>query len=526
MTTYYAEYVAGCDCLPCNNYIADLRADGIHSLAQLDQMHSYIDHLVAENQIVKGDETYASLIRLCVAFTQSSEYKGEYYTPSASPPPPPPSNPWKDSSHFGTAATQKVRGLKALVTISQYVGTSVSHLDTWSFISAKDVVAEPFLANQPGAQFRTLNYPLFLRPCPVTPRHGFVDSRLIHRAEEMVHIAEEAIAADPDAELLITPFIQSDHSAVLTPTTFSYGKGHDGATSGKSTTVYGPGITASVLDWIKLESTITGDDVPYIEMVGQNLSMVQSRGGPSLESVQDYVPADITVTEVLTATADTDLLVWEKAIANAQPGTVVYADGLSLASHFCVHAVVNKVPVLTTFRPRVTDLIKKTNVPVWKSGDWRRLAKFMTEADRVMAHTGVDAGWARLAVSALHCAGTPAPATDAQLRMLAYGAVSVLKCIGSTCMGEARHLKGSSEERSHSARSIRLSAPPSRTVQRSVDDKGYSRNAFYARGAMISLESWKYVLRAIGPIYRHRDWEGGYGGKKWARSTQERSALL
>lgn len=419
----------------------------------------------------------------------------------------PPKSVWRYKSVFRTAKTQKVRGLSAISSSVSYLGGK-TNMSSWKFASAQDVLDTP-------ASVDDLTYPFFLRPCPVTPRHGFVDSRIVHTPEEVLSVAVKAVKADPDAELLYTPFIEAEYSAVLTPTTFSLGAGHDGATSGKSNTVYGPKVSPTWLTSIMAKATISAPDVPYWEIVGEDMQFVQVRGGPPLECVVDYVPEDVVVKKVLVATADTDLLQWEKDIASAEAGTVVYADGLSLASHFCVHAVVHKVPVITSYKPRVSHLVKATDVPRWTSQDWRRLARYLTEADRVIAGIGLSETVASIGVAALHLAGTPAPASNAQLRMLAYGAAGALKCIGAACMGEARHVSGSAT-RPDSASRRNKSVAPVAVVERAGRIQGGGRNQYYAKGGQASLESYKHTLLCLSPVYRHMNWSSSYGGNAWA----------
>src|SRR5207237_6510131 len=76
---------------------------------------------------------------------------------------------------------------------------------------------------------------LFARPCPVRPRHGFVDSRKVKAFDpDVINLLKESWAEDPDAELLLTPYIPAEFSGVWRPGLLVLGPGHDGATSGHS----------------------------------------------------------------------------------------------------------------------------------------------------------------------------------------------------------------------------------------------------------------------------------------------------
>jgi hypothetical protein len=415
------------------------------------------------------------------------------------------------SGDFAKSRTQKVRGLNATGAWRQpYRTTPSSSVCEWRYASARAVVQSPGMAFTVTHGFE---FPVFARPCPTVPRHGFVDSKLVHNAEELVRMCCDIVLVEPEGEVLLTPFIEGKHSAVVTPTTMSVGAGHEGATSGQSTTLYGPGMGNQ--SHVMHLATIQAPDVPYFELVMDNegeFNCVQVRGGPAQSAVIDYVPKDVTVKQVLVATEGTDLLQWEKDIANATTGTVVYAEGLSLASHFCVHAVVHGVPVLTSKRPHVADFIEATGVPVWSSADWRSLAKKITHFDKLLAAR--EEAQAITAVMALHMAGTPCPATEPQLNLLALGAVTAVKCMAAAVLGEARHVYHNSYDK-YTPRDYNKQRPPSRIIGHGTGGGSGMRGHMYRMGHTMSIDTCAEVAFALGPIYRHRRWDRAFGGPKW-----------
>ena len=75
---------------------------------------------------------------------------------------------------------------------------------------------------------------MFARPCPVRPRHGFVESRLVHNRAQLLGVWKEATQEDPEAEVILMPFLKAKGNAVVTAKMIAIGPGHDGATAGKN----------------------------------------------------------------------------------------------------------------------------------------------------------------------------------------------------------------------------------------------------------------------------------------------------
>ena len=468
--------------------------------------------------------------------------------------------PWlrcRDDAIRSRAKSQKIRGLLAADHVREKLSHSVSlpH-NNWYFVSAKAVIEThatlhgaydnnakmlSMELSRLGSRYllpyfdplspytvteRDINYNnIFIRPCPVRPRHGFVDSRRVRNWRDMVKIAQETLDADPDGELLLTKFISADASAVLTPSTFSYGGGNDGATSGKSVTIYGPSPALGMIAHINELASIDHGDVPYVELVYDRRDygpkLVQVRGGPEQSGSVDFIPRETVVKEVLTATEDMDLLVWEKVIAEAKAGTVVHAPDMSLASHFCVHAVIHDVPVLTSKVPVVGETLVKIDAPKWSAKDYRRLASAIRKADIYVNARNAKDGIARVAVAALHCAGAPSDLTEAQARFLALGAVATAKYIAAAIIGEARHASSVSRDYSPEKRSKRAVKACSERCER-----GAERNSFYSSSFDASIPALAHCLFALVPVFRDRQWDSSYGGNKWAAINAGARRLL
>ena len=189
-------------------------------------------------------------------------------------------------------------------------------------------------------------YPFFARPCPLVPRHGFVDSRIVNNEKEFHALVAEVVAtAEPVVEIICMPFITPLHSGILTPHALTFGPGHDGATSGAGArTVPAPANVDRFLNVFGMkaaqEAGIT--DTPFLEFVAtpEALEAVQLRNGPAVGFGNAYIPQDMTVEHIVKANGE-DLLEWEqKMIAlKGKSGVVIWHPGGALSTHFAVQAI-------------------------------------------------------------------------------------------------------------------------------------------------------------------------------------------
>lgn len=225
------------------------------------------------------------------------------------------------------------------------------------------------------AAAQSMGYPLFCRPCPITPRHGFVDSRVVKGPMDLAQVWHEAKAADKDAELILMPFIAATHSIVWRPGLLSVGPGHDGATAGHdSISVFLQADYSPLWQGYAQEAGVLATADPFIEAVATPSTetvLTQIRGGVKGAPTQpDWVPEACIVhtVEVIDPAHKADagaMLAWEeRAIeigkvnaerrAVGQTGrAVVYNPGGNLGDHWSVHAQLANIPVLTTFKPIV-----------------------------------------------------------------------------------------------------------------------------------------------------------------------------
>jgi hypothetical protein len=246
------------------------------------------------------------------------------------------------------AKTQKAKGIAALRTF----GPGLPEINTLDFklVTKGEDIAEGKFA-----------FPCFVRPCPLVPRHGFVDSRVANSLDEIKKIFKEARKADKSAELIVMPFIEADYNAVWTPGSLSIGPGNDGATAGKNSVAISvapkPEPRAELLE----AGGIT--DTAYFEFVALSgdIYATQIRNGPPIGSgAGDFIPKPVKVTDVIEASGD--LLVWEKKLQSGLPeGTVVYQKGGTRADHYSIHCIINNVPIVFSKKPEVGETLKPSD---------------------------------------------------------------------------------------------------------------------------------------------------------------------
>jgi hypothetical protein len=251
------------------------------------------------------------------------------------------------------AKTQKVKGLLALKNSTVW-SDEVPHFR----VITNDLELTNFL--KCGKGLRDVDYPIFARPCPITPRHGFVDSTVVNSNKELKALWVAARKVDPQAEMILMKPVDCVASAILTENKISVGPSNDGATSGKNTVNLPLSGLAVVSEYI---SNLAGvKDTAYIEALfpsdhdGQ--FAVQLRDGPACKTNGNQIPKTTKVKKIVTTSSCHDLLAWESLMAKAKAGTVVYHKGGSPLSHYSVHAILNDIPVIFDKPPKIGSVLK------------------------------------------------------------------------------------------------------------------------------------------------------------------------
>lgn len=334
-------------------------------------------------------------------------------------------------------------------------------------------------------------FPLFARPCPEKPRHGFVESRMVHDAQGLLDVFAEARNADPLAEVVCMPKLTGKVSCVANNAAVYFAEGHAGATSGTSKALVIPCNSAGLTDVVKryahpywrsmIERDITqGAFLELVEHEG-DMVCVQIRNGPADTRAADYwVPSGGQyIAEVLTLpNPNFDLLQWEKMVKDLGPYGAIWLPGHTLASHYAVHGVANNKAVFCTaeppevgshWLPPLNQVPKLNPMHYWqiegyvggydqvglapKPYDWdvygqaalEAMHESMAwEAPRFYSQHGENPSYHSqaqhicLAIAVLHAM----PHWGAEphlLRLRAFGAVAMAKYLSTACIGEARY---------------------------------------------------------------------------------------
>lgn len=346
---------------------------------------------------------------------------------------------------------------------------------------------------------RGWRFPLFARPCPTTPRHGFVDSRRVGSFSEVVTVILQTVAADPQGEVVLMPVVAADLSAVVTSAGIGIGPGNDGATAGVGSVNYTI-ATAKPSAALLTDARIDHADDAYFEVVlsGTDARLVQMRGGPQLgAAVGNYVPHGVYVLNVLKA--EGDALEWEAKMkqfgAAGSSETVVWHPGGWRGSHFAVHAILNKVPV-------VFDEIQPSRYSTLEPSDETKVPDYDSDAIAAGIAAGLAADLSKwsgrhtgspdlLGFAATCVHGAPSMRTGASAEMMGAGLAVLLRLSIAACIGEYRHKTSSG-----------LSSDRNAVYSDTLDRFDALTRKRFAR-AMTSFANEK--------------WSSAFGGAAWAR---------
>lgn len=336
--------------------------------------------------------------------------------------------------------TQKARGLE--------IGWTLSSMSGYGY---KVPPVAGVLPHMNADLLKEVVFPKFARPCPLVPRHGFVESRLVSSLEEVEALLKETHEHDKEGELILMDRLSGKHSAVMTATGVSWGMSNDGVTSGKGVNLHIPApsgkFDAMFLPFLGLPAN--ANQGVYAELVEDNgaVCVVQMRLGPKQ---QGQAPKRYTVglsnmiRHILRPESD-DLIVWDKKLNDPNnklrcAQTLIWLPGQTMASHFAVQGIANgynvsvekecPIEVLGVLRP-------DTSAPIdMDEADYKTLAK-MFEAEKKTRFWDYPRD-VLLSVGVLH--SLPYWSNEHHLLALrARGAMIAARYGLAACLGESRH---------------------------------------------------------------------------------------
>lgn len=395
----------------------------------------------------------------------------------------------KDGEVVGEARTQKARGVLSLCKAVPYYNTF-----PWVVVAqGREEVGGAFVL----AKMLSDGRPIFARPCPIRPRHGFVESRTISSHEEAQALWDEMERADPEGELMLVPLFHAKYNAIFAPGLVVVGPGHDGATSGRD--AISLPLPSSWVDESKMAGLIAPGEVPYIEGVLTEYEWVltQYRSGPP-PTAGDYIPERVLVEQVVRVDESVDLLEWEGLVRRLGKGAVVYHPGGSAASHYGVHCIACGVPYLTSKEPRVGEVLEPTN-----AGWGRRESVALAEAIReAFEREDTEDDLLPLSLALVHSIGAYVadnPSEEA-IRLLGWAIVYLARaCVGAS-LGELRY------------------SPRRRRLPVDVPVDG-DRDDIYADALKFGVEDVVRYLAIAKEDFSAGGWSSGYGGRRWANAS-------
>ncbi len=379
-----------------------------------------------------------------------------------------------------------------------------------------------------------VRFPMFGRPCPLTPRHGFVDSKPVLNWTEVIYMLAKSAKEDLSGvgEIVLQPILRGKFSAVVTNNGITWGAGNDGVTAGSAKKLIHIPVSSSRENWVYflkvLFLTLSREDIqklcpdiPYLELVENNTEtvVVQIRNGPEqgINEV-DFIPVTVEVNRVLKVSPATNLLNLDKSLRNAPPGLVVNGVGMPLSAHACVQAMCHNIPVITSRAVHVHDVLTPTKHrrPVLKSADTKAIAKTIrkhlkspwpmnTENERnnaVLTSVGmVQVQWCWDNKPYL-------------LEIRAVCAVMLLRAVLAGCMGEMRYA---------SSRLGPWHELKCRTSAKTIDlelagDLEKRTRCQIQEDRFASVETATTIRKALAFTSRgfgEPGWGNSYGGRKW-----------
>jgi hypothetical protein len=407
--------------------------------------------------------------------------------------------------------------------------------------------------------------PVFARPAPRVPQHGFVESRVVASFDELAAVAKETFMADPKGEVILCDYYPAEWNGVLVAGSVTLGPGHAGATSGQEAWVLpiSPEFgVANIQDCIrnhradvarlgpvilpmpnvlfgKLGINAETEDM-YYEFVGYGTKvyLTQLRPGPRVGGSLNFIPKRMLV-ERVEKVKTSDLMVWAKVVKEFPPGTVVYHNGGSVTSHYGVHAVMAGVPyIVRGDAPQVGSWVYP-DAPV-PPPQTPAFAAGVAAAEEYMAREEAfvpieDSGWkgGKQLVSLIFFSATNAPwlmRTPEGAKLLGATSVWAARIGVALIAAEARHA-GWAIPSKKGEQPVRIWNP---YLKSALGELGLDVNedTYACRSHAARREIWESALswprlpsprwfQMLYELYTALHWPGGgYGGVKWGECTE------
>lgn len=385
----------------------------------------------------------------------------------------------------------------------------------------------------------------FARPAPTRPRHGFVESRVVEDWDDLLSLYREAVAQDPDAEIILMPKIIGNYSAVATNAGVSWGKGNDGATSGEGS-LFIP-APLSLASWNRKVAGSEPKEIgikhcAYVELVegetetgNDGVFIVQRRDGPEPPVTLDYIPRDITIEKII-INDGLDLLAWEKLIQSYTPkqisGMVFDNRGGTLASHYAVHAIEHGMAVVCSDRPLKIGAVlsAQSERPSLTPNDYHKLAKrvkhwWSKEFD--LEQRDDMRNQVRTVVGSIHSMASVWDARPELIELRAMAVSSIARLMTAASFGELRHWYDVGPGNEYSRESGLYKGDCYKIDPETPNVSQSGRTTAWKKVIVpMSFNEAKKLNKIMALDYEQCGWNSGFGGEAWAAVAQHTYNLV
>lgn len=451
--------------------------------------------------------------------------------------------------------TQKARGLLELLTgLRNHRWMALPPQRLMIGPSSKEAMGDE-ASKPPGYHHgSSIAFPCFARPCPTTPRHGFVESRSVYNILGALNILAETLHADPNGEVIFMPRCSGKYSAVANNAGIVWGHGNAGVTSGDGggqSTAFIPCLIGSRLwtNTVCRPSAAGVTECAYIELVEDkgSVRLVQLRDGPAQSGAcGDFVPAPVTVTAVVApGQVGFDLIRWDRLIRGAAPGTVAVLPASSTRfSHFAVHCLINKVPIVFRGgdRPELGASLAPTSTsPPTRltREDYEYIARIIMQrllqreriedivwGDAAHPQSGNIHTW-QVATSIGVCHAMQEWGADPHLlRLRGEGVAACFRYSATACIGEVRHFYSNGPGRcdAQHVTDMKSVLSPDSYEGFLARDK-ISRKSAYTGSSRLPLSAQIRLVEQTRRDFKHPRWHSAFGGPSWAAAARQTAWL-
>ncbi len=358
--------------------------------------------------------------------------------------------------HFETPPqTQKVRGILHInrrvrmdYGLNRFIST-VPVLAVYKAATGKRI-SKPLFQLNGWLAGRDVDAKAFMRPCPIKPMHGFLESKPVASQKVVKAYCKKVSELDPKGELIIMPWVPASSSAIVTEGLVSIGMGHSGATSGQQTFDIRTPKAFGFHYVLGQHMPITQS--PYLELLweyGDNKAkIVQLRDGPATPENVDFIPKDFSTHErtMLQPKAYT-LVAYEQLISNIvaegkQDEYYVYAPKASITSHPAIHAIEAGIPFLASYgqgQPHLPEIVtKNTDKDDLTNHQLAKMATYFAVMQKNQLSPFSLYSRTLSSFSLFHCIGAMHN-TNEENWIKCVAISEILRSVAIVCLGEMRH---------------------------------------------------------------------------------------